>query len=617
MTAAPGNRLRILHFVTGGGSGATRVAIDLALRQHADPAFAPLLALRRKRQGMPAAMLAEIHEAQLPLVWIDDLWPKHRTVNQLVALCHRYQPHAFLAHGNSEHLWGRLAAHKAGVPVKIHIEQNVERYSWLRRRQGRRLAIGTSATVCVSQGVADHVRRHGLASPRVEVIHNGTDITRFSQPIVPLSERSPDIIMAARFARQKDHATLIRATRRLVDTGWTGQLLLAGGGKPSHRHRCEKLVQQLGLSERVTFLGLVADMPARLHRCRVAVLSTHYEGLPLALTEAMAAGCAVVASAAPGVTDIVQDGVNGWLFPIGDDVALAAALHTALDPASAQARTDRGRSDALTRFSQSLMVERYNTLIHDLLAVRRVCHIGVAPKRARTRRAPTFVHFPRRLFSPPLDPIPIFAPPFDVMPFDANTIAAFQSELTATWHAAPPAASGEGFLRLVSENHLRNFELWHEEDIARREDLGFERVYRAKRAIDRFNQQRNNFMEAMDQAIATELQPPLSGCPRNSETPGMMIDRLSILGLKEYHMREETQRAEATPQHRETCATKLARIIQQRGDLVQCLAELLTEVAARRRTFSVYFQFKMYNDPGLNPQLYQSAAAPSERPPGA
>ena len=190
------------------------------------------------------------------------------------------------------------------------------------------------------------------------------------------------------------------------------------------------------------------------------------------------------------------------------------------------------------------------------------------------------------------------------MNFDPAAITTLQTSLTIDWHESVPAAGGEGFLRMVEENHLRNFELWHEEDVARRDDLGSARVHQAKRAIDRYNQERNNFIEEMDKALMTALQPAESGVPRNSETPGMMIDRLSILALKEYHMREETERAEVAAAHREKCAEKLARIVRQRAGLAECLAELLADVAARRRTFAVYYQFKMYNDPSLNPQLY-------------
>jgi len=191
------------------------------------------------------------------------------------------------------------------------------------------------------------------------------------------------------------------------------------------------------------------------------------------------------------------------------------------------------------------------------------------------------------------------------MNFDAPDIAARQLELTTHWHQVTPVAAGDGFFRLLEENHLRNFSLWHEEDVARRDDLGFEAVYRAKRNIDRFNQERNNFAEEMDKALVAALAPRESGVPRNSETPGMIIDRLSILALKEFHMHEETVRADASPAHREKCAEKLARIRRQRGDLTASLGELLADVAAGRRTFSVYYQFKMYNDPALNPQLYR------------
>ena len=193
------------------------------------------------------------------------------------------------------------------------------------------------------------------------------------------------------------------------------------------------------------------------------------------------------------------------------------------------------------------------------------------------------------------------------MKLDAKEIAARQSDLTARWHHTPPAATGEGFTRLLEENHLRNFSLWHEEDVARRDDLGFEAVYRSKRNIDRFNQERNNFAEEMDKTIVAVLAPAESGCPRNSETPGMMVDRLSILALKEFHMHEETVREGATEAHKAKCAEKLARIRRQRADLAGCLDDLFADVAAKRRTFSVYYQFKMYNDPALNPQLYRNA----------
>jgi hypothetical protein len=188
----------------------------------------------------------------------------------------------------------------------------------------------------------------------------------------------------------------------------------------------------------------------------------------------------------------------------------------------------------------------------------------------------------------------------------ANEIAGAQALWTIDWHAASVIVGGEGFLRLAAENHARNFNLWHEEDIARRDDLGAASVMKSKRAIDRFNQERNDFVERMDKALVEALKPQDAG-PFNSETPGMIIDRLSILALKEYHMREQVERTDVAAEHREKCAFKLDVIRRQRADLTAALMDLLDGVREGRRSFRVYFQFKMYNDPSLNPQLYKGA----------
>lgn len=184
-----------------------------------------------------------------------------------------------------------------------------------------------------------------------------------------------------------------------------------------------------------------------------------------------------------------------------------------------------------------------------------------------------------------------------------------QASWTNLWHASAPVLPQEGFLLLAAENHLRNFRLWHEEDVARRDDIGDEAVKKSKRAIDRFNQERNDFVEKMDKALAAELSPRESGVPFNSETPGMMIDRLSILALKEYHMAEQAARTDVSPEHRDKCAFRLAVIRRQIADLALALDSLLAETKAGTRSFRVYFQFKMYNDPALNPQLYGAKGA--------
>ena len=161
------------------------------------------------------------------------------------------------------------------------------------------------------------------------------------------------------------------------------------------------------------------------------------------------------------------------------------------------------------------------------------------------------------------------------------------------------------FLKLVEENHAFNYQLWQAEDSARRDDMGYEFVYRAKRHIDCLNQQRNNRMEAMDEWLYVHLQPVHAAtCPMHSETPAMMIDRLSILALKTFYMGLQVQRQEVDAQHHQTCYKKLLIIEQQRDNLHHCLMSFIQEIHNKVRTFIIYHPCKMYNDPSLNPELY-------------
>jgi len=191
-------------------------------------------------------------------------------------------------------------------------------------------------------------------------------------------------------------------------------------------------------------------------------------------------------------------------------------------------------------------------------------------------------------------------------------VLALQTRKTDEWHRTAFSSSAQGLLALVEEEHHCNFELWHEEDKARRDDQGHEYVYRAKRSIDAWNQRRNDGIEKIDRWLVERTPQFAAGTPMNSETPGMIIDRLSILALKEYHMAEEAERSDAAAEHRARCAEKLAVIRRQRSDLGQALEELLIAAAEGKRGFRVYYQFKMYNDPTLNPQLYRQTSGNSD-----
>ncbi len=161
--------------------------------------------------------------------------------------------------------------------------------------------------------------------------------------------------------------------------------------------------------------------------------------------------------------------------------------------------------------------------------------------------------------------------------------------------------------------HQANFTLWHLEDSARSPSATAEQIADIKRAIDRVNQERNDHAEAVDVELLAALA--VTGLPRidaplHSETPGQMLDRLSILSLKRFHTREEVDRAGVDESHRERNAARLSILNEQSGDLTKCLQELWSAVLRGERRFKRYRQMKMYNDPELNPVLYMTAARP-------
>lgn len=193
---------------------------------------------------------------------------------------------------------------------------------------------------------------------------------------------------------------------------------------------------------------------------------------------------------------------------------------------------------------------------------------------------------------------------------NALSIARFHDERLggAGWPLAALPAAAPGLWRWVEANHRYNSLLWDEEDRARRTDVEAAAIAASKRLIDQHNQRRNDAVEAIDEIILAGLEAvgPARDARLSSETAGAMIDRLSILSLKIFHMAEQTRRADAGAEHIASCGAKLQRLGVQRQDLASCLNQLLTDAARGLAYFKVYRQFKMYNDPALNPYLYQA-----------
>jgi hypothetical protein len=191
----------------------------------------------------------------------------------------------------------------------------------------------------------------------------------------------------------------------------------------------------------------------------------------------------------------------------------------------------------------------------------------------------------------------------------ADAIVTLHDQLTKGWHAESGADVPDPWLARVGCQHRANFDLWHIEDEARTPGATDAQLADVKHRIDSTNQLRNDLAEDLDRTLLDWLAPqrlPAEEAPLHSETPGLIIDRLSILALKIYHTREEAERCDASTEHWERNRARLAILTEQRADLARCLDLLWRETLAGTRRFKLYRQLKMYNDPTLNPAIYRN-----------
>ncbi len=193
----------------------------------------------------------------------------------------------------------------------------------------------------------------------------------------------------------------------------------------------------------------------------------------------------------------------------------------------------------------------------------------------------------------------------------ADAIVELHDRQTRAWHGVSDesanAEGGSDWLAAIASHHRANFDLWHIEDEARAPGATDTELAGVKRGVDRINQRRNDLAEDLDRTLLQWLE--AQGLPNpqselHSESPGLMIDRLSILALKIYHMREQAERADAPQDHAARSHQRLAILKEQRSDLSACLDALWRQTIAGTRRFKLYRQLKMYNDPSLNPAIY-------------
>lgn len=147
---------------------------------------------------------------------------------------------------------------------------------------------------------------------------------------------------------------------------------------------------------------------------------------------------------------------------------------------------------------------------------------------------------------------------------------------------------------------------WHLEDIIRVPDIDPVEALKIKRRIDKSNQDRTDMVEKLDDFFLEEFKNVrvMPGTRINSETPAWLLDRMSILMLKIYHMKEQTERQDASQDHVKSTNAKLSILLEQKADMQLAYDELIDDIRQGKRRFKVYRQMKMYNDATLNPMLY-------------
>lgn len=310
-------------------------------------------------------------------------------VERLAAVLHEHQPAVVHSHLYPAHLHGTLAAHTLGIPAIVHSAHT------LVVRPGEVLLgrLTSARTIATSRAAADLLVRAGVPPGRIELIYNGVGHRHFAvdAPAIQRVRRAlglgagPVIGTVARLSPEKGVDVLLRALPEVVQRYPSLAVLVAGAGPAAAE--LQGLVQQLGLSNMVHFLGARRDVRVLNCLLDVFVLSSRQEACPMALLEAMAAARAVVATAIGGTPELVTHGVNGWLVPPDTPPAIAKAVIALLENPPQRAALGRAaRQTVAAQFTHARMVHQTWSFYQTILATRDAIGVTSQPLAAEWAR---------------------------------------------------------------------------------------------------------------------------------------------------------------------------------------------------------------------------------------
>lgn len=345
-------------------AGLDRTRWHPLLLHHPEPALAPLL---------DGARRLDVETRAAPP--LGGAWTPMRLA-RLVRRIRAERPTVFHAHLNWPLAcrYGLVAAILARVPAIVATEHLYVEIPWRRSVLVQRIiALGVDRYVAVSYDLARRLRESlGLPARKIRVVHNGIRLAPFDRPTTPGlrvapagADEQPVVLTLARLNEQKGHRYLLEAAAQVPEA----RFVLAGDGPA--RAELEARARSLGLAGRVDFLGHRTDVPELLAGCDLFVLPSLFEGHPLSILEAMAAGRPVVATAVGGTAEAVRHGETGLLVPPADPAALAAAIRTILaDRPLADRLAVAGRARVRRELAAETMVHRVTEIYDEVLAAK-------------------------------------------------------------------------------------------------------------------------------------------------------------------------------------------------------------------------------------------------------
>lgn len=359
--------MNILYVITRGDTigGAQVHVADLSRRMIADGHLATVAI------GSYGPFFDELAASDIPVVHAASLQKSinpvrdARAVLELRSIIKRINPDLVSCHSSKAGIIGRIAAHVSDTPCIFtahgwsFTDGKSRQSRFIYSRTERLLAPWAENIVCVSEHDRQLGLQAGISASRLTTIHNGMPAISSDYIASPVSEKPMRLVMIARFDAQKDQKTLIRAVASVPDV----DVEFVGDGPTIQA--CMSLVKQLGLTERVKFLGARSDVPRILSRADAFALISNWEGFPRSTLEAMRAGLPVVVSNVGGAAEAVVSGITGFTVPRGDVQAVSQAISELANDADLRQRMGNA---GLARFEDAFTFERMYRSTSDIYA---------------------------------------------------------------------------------------------------------------------------------------------------------------------------------------------------------------------------------------------------------